>query len=74
MEDLIRKLNNVNGTFQDFVIGVVLYAREDPSHIGLISDYIDNNPEASTSDILMFISQQPDFFDNLKEERSKKAG
>lgn len=61
MTDLIRKISDIEDVYDDFILGVINYAKRNPEHIKLLNDYIDNHPHLSTSDVVYFISTQPDF-------------
>ena len=55
------RLKNINGSYEDFVHGVINYVEKDRSHLKIILEYLDKNPSASTSDVIAFIASQPDF-------------
>lgn len=61
MTNLIRKINEISDVYDDFVLGVINYAKRKPEHVKILNDYIDSNPNLTTSDIVEFIIQQPDF-------------
>ena len=61
MDNLIHKLNSVSDTYDNFVLGVVNYAKRDPNHVTILHRFMDNNLNLTTSDIIEFIIQQPDF-------------
>ena len=61
MTDLIRKISHIKDVYDEFVLGVINYAKRKPEHIKLLNDYIDNHPNLSTPDLVYFISIQPDF-------------
>ena len=62
MEILKSKLKAISDSYDDFVAGVMNYARRDPKHVQVLNEYIDSHPQANSSDITEFIIQQPDFF------------
>lgn len=64
MERLIHRLNVIPNSYFEFVDSVVDYARLKESHFDIIMEYLDNNPTATPSDIIKFISFQPDFFED----------
>lgn len=72
MIELLKKLINISDVYDDFILGVVSYAKKDIQHIKLLNEYIDNNHDLRTSDIVEFIIQQPDFREysafNIKKE------
>ena len=61
MKELIEKLVNIPDSYDDFLLGVISYAKKTPEHIIILKDFIDNNPQVSTSDVAEFIIEQPDF-------------
>lgn len=62
MEQLIERLNHIPNSYFEFVDSVVDYAGNKEAHFKLIMEYLDHNPDATPSDIIKFISFQPDFF------------
>ncbi|MBQ1171094.1 MAG: hypothetical protein IIX48_00665 [Lachnospiraceae bacterium] len=64
MEELISRLNAISNSYFEFVDSVIDYAEEKETHLYLITEYLNTNPSATPSDVLKFISFQPDFFDN----------
>lgn len=62
MEQLIERLNRIPDSYFEFVDSVVDYARNKESHFKLVMEFLDSNPDATPSDIIKFISFQPDFF------------
>jgi hypothetical protein len=74
MEELINRLNAIPNAYFEFIYSVVDYAESKTSHYTLIMDYLSASPSASISDVLKFISQQPDFFeDDVPDEAAKMA-
>ena len=61
MSELTILLNNVEDTYYDFVLAMVRYAEKKPSRRDLLLDFIKSNPHALSSDIIEFVSNQPDF-------------
>ncbi|MCQ2515479.1 MAG: hypothetical protein MJ094_01285 [Saccharofermentans sp.] len=64
MDNLIKRLYAVPDSYFEFVDSIIDYASSDASHYTLIMNYLNNNKESTSSDILYFISTQPDFFDD----------
>lgn len=52
MEELRQLLLQVSDSYSDFVLGVMLDARENPDRLDDIIKFIKDNPEATTSDII----------------------
>ena len=80
MEELYKKLNAFPDAYFGFVIGVITYAKQKPERVGKILEYLDSSENLSTSDIIKFISDQPDFHDfcassrqQAEEQKYKKA-
>ena len=64
MEELSRRLNNVEDSYHDFVVAVLTYVKKKTSRFESVKEYMDNNPDALSADILGFISNQDDFFED----------
>lgn len=73
MKELTIKLNNVEDSYYGFVAGVLTYVKKKESRYIKVNDFIDNNPNALTSDILEFISNQEDFYDDAVYSMEKEA-
>ena len=52
MEELRQLLLQVSDSYSDFVHGVMLDARDNPDRLDDIIQFIKDNPEATTSDII----------------------
>lgn len=63
MEELRQLLLKVSDSYSDFVRGVMLDARNNPDRVSDIIQHIENNPEATTSDILEWIWREIDGID-----------
>lgn len=62
---LSQLLNKVEDSYFDFVSAVLIYVRNNKeSRLGVVEEFITNNPSALSSDILEFISEQPDFYED----------
>lgn len=64
MEELTKKLNNVNDSYYGFVAAVLTYVKKKNSRLKKVEKYLTENPSALTSDILEFISNQEDFYED----------
>ena len=64
METLIQRLNVIPNSYFEFVDSVIDYAELKESHFNIIMEYLENNPTATPSDVIKFISFQPDFFED----------
>lgn len=63
MTELVKKLSAIPDAYDDFILGVISYAKKKPEHITALLDYMDNNEGLNSSDIVRFIAMQPDFND-----------
>ena len=68
MKELELLLNNVSDTYVDFVTGIMQYARKKQSRLDAVFGYIKDNPNATSSDIVYFVSIQPDFYENAARQ------
>lgn len=64
MDTLISKLNLLPDSYFEFVDSIVDYAKEKEEHLDLLLNYLNDHPFASPSDIIKYITIQPDFFDS----------
>ena len=65
MEEFTIRLNNIKDSYYGFVVAVLNYVKGNSSRYDVVSTFMDNNPEALSSDILEFISGQNDFYDEV---------
>ena len=70
MEKFVIKLNKVADSYYDFVVAVLTYVKNKDSRLEVVEGYIDNNPSALTSDILEYISEQDDFYEDATYEQA----
>ena len=61
MTDLIRKISELSDVYDDFILGVVNYAKKKPEHVKKLNEYFDSHSDLTTSDVVEFIMTQPDF-------------
>ena len=64
MNELNQMLVQVSDSYYGFIIAATQYAQKSPRRTQAIINYIKNNPSSTTSDILYFISHQPDFYED----------
>lgn len=64
MEAFTIKLNNVADSYYGFVAAVLTYVKNKESRLKVVESYMNNNPSALSSDILEFISEQNDFYED----------
>ena len=60
-EAFVVRLYSVKDAYYGFVVAVSTYVKNIPSRRDIVERFMDDNPEALTSDILEFISDQGDF-------------
>ena len=63
-DEFAIRLNNVSDSYYSFVVAVLTYVKKKPSRKNIVENYLDDHPTASTSDILEFISNQADFYED----------
>ncbi|MBQ9278292.1 MAG: hypothetical protein IJ224_06620 [Lachnospiraceae bacterium] len=68
MKELELFLNNVSDTYYDFVTGILHYAQKKQSRLDAVLRYIKDNPNATSSDIVYFVSIQPDFYEDAARQ------
>lgn len=56
-----HRLLNVNDTYFGFIMGVLTYTQKSAARQASVEKFMEDNPDALSSDILEFISNQPDF-------------
>lgn len=64
MEDFAIRLENVKDSYYDFVVAVLTYVNNKTERLEYVCNYMDENPRALTADILRFISDQKDFYED----------
>lgn len=74
MEKLSKMLNNVEDSYYDFIVAVLTYVKKKTTRYDTVKAYLDNNPFATSSDILEFISSQDDFYEDADNSHSAFGG
>ncbi|MBR3103700.1 MAG: hypothetical protein IKQ27_12965 [Lachnospiraceae bacterium] len=64
MEELLYRLNRVEDSYYDFVSAMARYAEKKPERLNKLLMFIKDNPTAKSSDIIEFVSDQADFFED----------
>lgn len=64
IDEFTTKLNTVQGSYYGFVVAVLTYVKNNTSRLETVDRYMNSNLNATTSDILMFISNQDDFYES----------
>ncbi len=68
MEEFTIRLSNVPGSYDSFVGGVLDYVKRKPSRLDAVEAFMDEHPAATTSEILWFISNQRDVYEDMALE------
>ena len=61
MTELVKKISSIPDAYDDFVLGVISYAKKNPIHINELNRFMDRNENLTSSDVVEFIINQPDF-------------
>ena len=61
MNELKELLENIEGSYDNFVNAILYYAGKNTSRLDIVLNYIKNNPHTTSSDVVFFVSEQPDF-------------
>lgn len=69
MEELKELLKNVKDSYYDFVMGILSEAKNHPERTDKIINYIKENPEADTSEIVGWVLESLDGI-NLENPKS----
>lgn len=64
MEELTALLNAIDDSYYDFVSAMINYAAKKPTRQKLLVDYIKNTLNLKSSDVVRFVSEQNDFFED----------
>jgi hypothetical protein len=64
MNELTGLLNEIEDSYFDFVSAILRYAEKKPSRLNNVLEFIKCNPGVKSSDVVKFVSDQPDFFED----------
>lgn len=64
MEELKALLNNISDSYYDFVSAMIHYAKKKKTREDALLGFIKSNPDATSSDVIEFVSNQEDFFED----------
>ena len=64
MEKFTIRINNIKDAYYGFTVAVLTYVKNKPSRLEVIEKYLDEHPDTCASDVLMFISDQEDFYED----------
>ena len=70
MEQLTELLNNIDDSYYDFTVTVLNYAKKKQSRLDVVTEYIKEHPKVSSSDVLSFIADQKDFYEDAVSTRA----
>jgi len=66
MEKLTELLNNISDSYYDFVVSVLNYAKRNNKNTEAMIAFIENNPNALSSDVLEYMLSRDDYFDHAQ--------
>ena len=69
MEELTALLNKVEDSYYDFVLGITQYCKKKTSRLEAVLKFMKEHPGAKSSDIVYFVSTQPDFMEDASMMR-----
>lgn len=61
---LAAALCAVSDSYPDFISGIVHYAKKKPERMAAVWKFLNEHPDALSSDIVEFVSDQPDFMED----------
>lgn len=69
MEELYNRLIAFPGSYFAFVMAVLTYAKTKPERLKKVMDYLKSSDNLNTSDVIHFLSIQPDFHEFCADNR-----
>lgn len=67
MKELHEKLRSVPDSYDGFISGILRYASTSQPRKEKIMEYLEQNPQATSSQITKYVIEQPDFHDAAKQ-------
>lgn len=64
MNELTKMLNEIEDSYFDFVSAILHYAEKKPTRLEAVVEFLKGNPGISSADVIKFVSDQPDFFED----------
>lgn len=64
MNELAELLNGIEDAYYDFVSAILHYAEKKESRCEALLTFIRSNPGVKSSDVVKFVSDQPDFYED----------
>ena len=74
MKELIQRLSDISDCYDDFILGVINFAKKDASHVELLNNYMRSTPDLTSSDVIAFIISQPDFHNYSANNKMQQVG
>lgn len=71
MESITMRLNNIADSYYDFVVAVLTYVNNKKARLGIVEQFLNDNPQALASDVLGFIASQDDFYEDAAYARAE---
>ena len=71
MEEFTIRLSNVKDSYYGFIVAVLSYVKKKTSRLEAVKAFMDEHPEALSSDILEFISDQEDIYEDVAYPAAK---
>ncbi|MBE5854062.1 MAG: hypothetical protein E7297_01745 [Lachnospiraceae bacterium] len=71
MDELVHRLNSIDDSYYDFVCAISAYARKKASRLEAVLSFLKQNPTASSSEVVRFVSEQDDFYEDAACEDIK---
>ena len=65
MEELKELLTQIDDSYFDFISAVLHYAEKKESRLHKLISFLKENPEVKSSDVVRFVSDQPDFYEDV---------
>ena len=72
MEEIYNMIAAIPDAYFEFIDSVMSYVKKKPERIKTVAKYLKENDELNSSDVLRFIINQPDFFEDDVINVSKK--
>lgn len=69
MDEMAMRLNKIEDSYYGFIAAVLTYVKKSENRMFVVENYMNQNPDAKSSDILSFISDQPDFYKDAADVR-----
>ena len=64
LEAVLSKLRAIPDSYEGFVQGIYTYVRKKPERLEKVMNYINNNMDVTSSDVVEYVMQQPDFHED----------